>query len=58
MAELPDFRDYRDSREADYLRALVDRHAGDVGRMLKVSGLSRSRLYALLKKHGLAVARP
>jgi len=57
VADLPDFREYRDSREADYLRALVERHGGDIGRMLKVSGLSRSRLYALLKKHGLAPLR-
>jgi two-component system, NtrC family, response regulator len=54
---LPEFREYRDSREAEYLRALVDHYAGDVGHMLQVSGLSRSRFYALLKKHGLAPTR-
>jgi two-component system NtrC family response regulator len=56
-AALPYFREYRDSREADYLRALVGRYANDVGRMLEVAGLSRSRFYALLKKHGIAVTR-
>ncbi len=56
-AALPRFRDYRDSREGDYLRALSSRFAGDIGRMLDVSGLSRSRLYALLKKHGIPAAR-
>ena len=50
---LPRFREYRDGREAEYLRVLAARYPGDVGRMLDVSGLSRSRLYALLKKHGI-----
>jgi len=54
-AVLPDFREYRDSREADYLRVLAGRYAGDVGRMLQVSGLSRSRFYALLKKYGISL---
>ncbi len=55
---LPNFREYRDEREAEYLRTLSSRFAGDIGRMLEVSGLSRSRLYALLKKHGIAAVRP
>lgn len=54
---LPRFREFRDSREAQYLREIVTRHGGDIGRMLDVSGLSRSRLYALLKKHGIAANR-
>ncbi|WP_300157570.1 sigma-54 dependent transcriptional regulator [Solidesulfovibrio sp.] len=54
---LPRFRDFRDQGEARYLRALTGRFAGDVGRMLDVSGLSRSRLYALLKKHGIPAVR-
>jgi two-component system NtrC family response regulator len=54
---LPRFREFRDKGEAEYLQALTGRYAGDIGRMLEVSGLSRSRLYALLKKHGIAGAR-
>ena len=54
---LPLFRDYRDSREARYLRELVARHGGDIARMLDVSGLSRSRLYALFKKYGIPAGR-
>ena len=46
----------RDGREARYLRELAARHGGDIGRMLDVSGLSRSRLYALLKKYGIPAA--
>ncbi|QAZ68882.1 sigma-54-dependent transcriptional regulator [Solidesulfovibrio carbinolicus] len=56
-AALPTFRDYRDGREARYLRELAARHGGDIGRMLDVSGLSRSRLYALLKKYAIPAAR-
>ncbi len=51
------FKDFRDQREAEYLRLLLARHAGDMRRILAVSGLSRSRLYALLKKHGLSPDR-
>jgi two-component system, NtrC family, response regulator len=54
---LPRFREYRDGREADYLRALTARFPGDIGRMLDISGLSRSRLYALLKKYHIAAVR-
>jgi len=54
---LPNYREYRDSREGEYLRALAGRFSGDIGRMLEVSGLSRSRLYALLKKHDIPVTR-
>jgi two-component system NtrC family response regulator len=57
LENLPRFRDFRDQGEARYLRALSGRCAGDVGRMLEVSGLSRSRLYALLKKHGISGVR-
>ncbi|NMC49374.1 MAG: sigma-54-dependent Fis family transcriptional regulator, partial [Desulfovibrio sp.] len=50
-------KDFRDVREAQYLRTLLTRHAGNMRRLLSVSGLSRSRLYALLKKHGLTQDR-
>jgi two-component system NtrC family response regulator len=42
--------------ECAYLRSLVSRHGKNIGEACRVSGLSRSRLYALLKKHH--VARP
>jgi len=53
-SSLPPFREFRDKGEAEYLRVLTGRFSGDISRMLDVSGLSRSRLYALLKKHGLS----
>jgi two-component system, NtrC family, response regulator len=37
--------------EQDYLRELLADTAGDMARACAVSGLSRSRLYSLLKKH-------
>ncbi len=54
---MPSLKDFRDVREAQYLRTLLTRHAGNMRRLLSVSGLSRSRLYALLKKHGLSPER-
>ncbi|NDY55485.1 sigma-54-dependent Fis family transcriptional regulator [Desulfovibrio sulfodismutans] len=56
-APLPPIKDFRDQHEADYLRLLLTRHAGNMRKILSVSGLSRSRLYALLKKHGLSPER-
>jgi len=59
-AEVPlsTLTEYRESAviasECAYLRSLVTRHGMNLGEACKVSGLSRSRLYALLKKHHLA----
>jgi len=46
-----------DKAEAGYLRELTRRARGDIRAALPVSGLSRSRFYALLKKHGLSMKR-
>ncbi|OGD14426.1 MAG: Fis family transcriptional regulator [Candidatus Aminicenantes bacterium RBG_16_66_30] len=37
--------------EADYLESLMRKTSGDIAEACRVSGLSRSRLYALLKRH-------
>jgi len=37
--------------EADYLASLMRRTSGDIAEACRISGLSRSRLYALLKRH-------
>ena len=51
---LKDFRETELARiEKDYLSSLLSRTNGDVGEACRVSGLSRSRLYTLLKKYGL-----
>jgi transcriptional regulator of acetoin/glycerol metabolism len=39
-----------DRIEAEYLADLMRRTGGDIGEACRISGLSRSRLYALLKK--------
>ncbi len=50
-------KDYREAElariEKDYLSSLMRRTNGEVGEACRVSGLSRSRLYTLLKKYGL-----
>jgi two-component system NtrC family response regulator len=52
---LKDFREAGLARlERDYLKALVQRTGGDIGEACRISGLSRSRLYTLLKKHMLS----
>jgi two-component system, NtrC family, response regulator len=52
---LKDFREKRLARaERDYLVALMRKTSGNVGEACRTSGLSRSRLYTLLKKYGIA----
>jgi len=51
---LKDFREAELARiEKDYLSSLLRRTNGEVGQACRISGLSRSRLYTLLKKYGL-----
>jgi two-component system NtrC family response regulator len=52
-APLPRLKAYKSQVERDYLSRLLAETEGDVPAMLDVSGLSRSHLYALLKKHHL-----
>lgn len=51
--ELPSLKDFKTSMEREYLQRLLRAHGKDIPKMLSVSGLSRSHLYAMLKKHGL-----
>ena len=46
---------YRDQMESQYLQELAAATKGDIRAACRISGLSRSRLYALLKKHNVAV---
>jgi two-component system NtrC family response regulator len=48
-------KEYKEAQERRYLQELLDEHGRDAGRMLEVSGLSRSHFYALLKKYGLSL---
>lgn len=49
------FRDFRENRERDYLKELIVLAKGSVKRSCEISGLSRSRLYALLQKHKISL---
>ncbi|MHC1752101.1 sigma-54-dependent transcriptional regulator [Humidesulfovibrio sp.] len=51
-------KDCKEAVERSYMEALVRRARGDVPRALEASGLSRSHLYALLKKWGLSIEGP
>jgi two-component system NtrC family response regulator len=46
---------HRDQMESQYLHELIAATNGDIKAACRISGLSRSRLYALLKKHNVAV---
>ncbi|MBG0790299.1 MAG: sigma-54-dependent Fis family transcriptional regulator [Desulfovibrionaceae bacterium] len=55
--DFPDLKTYRDNQiavsEERYLRTLMEISGGDIGRSCALSGLSRARLYALLKQYGI-----
>jgi two-component system NtrC family response regulator len=52
---LKDFREAGLARmEKEYLKTLLQRTGGDVGESCRISGLSRSRFYTLLKKYRLS----
>ncbi|CAO0820503.1 Sigma-54-dependent Fis family transcriptional regulator [Desulfarculales bacterium] len=51
--DLPSYRDYRRAQDRHYLQELMLGSGSEVATACRVSGLSRSRLYELLKKHGL-----
>jgi two-component system NtrC family response regulator len=50
---LPPLREYRLAMDFEYLQALLRQTGGNIPRACKISGLSRSSLYELLKKHNL-----
>ncbi|MGA2733165.1 MAG: sigma-54 dependent transcriptional regulator [Syntrophobacteraceae bacterium] len=50
---MPSFRNYRENMDRMYLMELTSLAGGNIREACGVSGLSRSRLYDLLKKHNL-----
>ena len=46
---------FKDAKEREYLDTLLFNTGKDLQCMLDISGLSRSHLYALLKKHGMTL---
>ncbi len=56
-ASLKDFREAALARlEKDYLQSLMQTTSGNIGEACRISGLSRSRLYTLLKKHQIPLS--
>lgn len=53
---LPPYREFRESLEHRYLQELLAVSQNNIGKATKISGLSRTRIYELLKKHGLSIA--
>jgi two-component system, NtrC family, response regulator len=56
--EFPSLTEYRNKLEKNYLYLLMDKAKGDREKACKLSGISQSQLYALLKKHDLSRFRP
>ncbi len=54
--EYPPLRDYRNLMEKEYLIGLLKKAGNNIPEACRMSGLSRSRLYALLKYHHLTVS--
>jgi len=56
-SRFPTLKDYRKQQteimEKSYLRNMLDITNGDIRQSCRISGLSRARLYALLKQHGI-----
>ncbi len=55
-AELPSFREALKYAEREYLHELLSRTGGKIEPACRLAGLSRSQLYALLKRNGLRPA--
>jgi two-component system NtrC family response regulator len=54
---LPPFREYRETLEQQYLQKLMASSAGNIKQACAISGLSRSRLYELMKLHQIVAAK-
>ncbi|RJP84571.1 MAG: sigma-54-dependent Fis family transcriptional regulator [Desulfobacteraceae bacterium] len=56
--DFPVISTYRDNAEKRYLQTLLVKSRGDRSSATRLSGMSQSRLYALLKKHNLSLSDP
>ena len=54
-SSMPTLKEFKAKAEVEYLRSLIGGTGGDLVSMLSISGLSRSHLYALLKKHDMTI---
>ena len=59
IGEIPTFREFRDRQlekiEREYLQMLIAKANGNYKEALRIASLARTRLYELLKKHGLSI---
>ncbi len=55
--ELPTLKEFRKKMDRQYLKDLLSLTQGDIKEACRISGLSRSRLYALLKEHQLTLPK-
>ncbi|WP_157471195.1 sigma-54-dependent transcriptional regulator [Halodesulfovibrio spirochaetisodalis] len=53
--KLPTLRQFKSDMEKKYLLQLIEHHGSNIQEMLETSGLSRSHLYALLKKYNITL---
>ena len=57
-APLPRFKDFRtqtlDQAEREYVQSLMRQTQGNITQACRISGLGRTRLYELMKKHGIS----
>jgi two-component system NtrC family response regulator len=56
VSVMPSFRDAKDEFELKYLNRLMERVNGNVSEACRISGLSRTRVYQLLKKHQVSAS--
>lgn len=54
VESFPAFRDLMDQTEKRYLRDILTHTGGNIKECCEITGLSRSRIYALLKKHNIS----
>lgn len=50
----PSYREYAENNEKNYIEELMSQNRGNIQGACNTSGLSRSRLYALMKKHDIS----
>ena len=55
--DLPSLKAYREIMDKRYLHELLNRTGGDIAKACAVSGLSRSRLYGLIKSYNLSIPK-
>ncbi len=53
--KIPNIREFRASMEKHYLENLVQQTGSNLNKILKISGLSRSHFYAMVKKYSIDI---